>query len=131
MAAHNETGKWGERVAARYMEKQGYVIRDTDWHYGKRDLDIVAITPAQDVLVIVEVKTRSDDGVMDPMLAVNEAKIRNLAIAANAYVKQYAVESDIRFDIITVVGIDEAHCKVRHVEEAFNPLLLSSWNTRR
>ena len=131
MAAHNETGKWGERVAARYMEKQGYVIRDTDWHYGKRDLDIVAITPAQDVLVIVEVKTRSDDGVMDPMLAVNEAKIRNLAIAANAYVKQYAVEADIRFDIITVVGIDETHNKVHHAEDAFNPLLLSSWNARR
>lgn len=131
MAAHNETGKWGERVAVRYMEKRGYVIRDTDWRYGKRDLDIVAITPAQDVLVVAEVKTRSGDGVVDPMLAVNEAKIRNLAIAANAYVKQYAVEANVRFDIITVVGVDEGHCTVHHVEDAFNPLLLSAWNSRR
>ena len=44
MAKHNDLGKWGEDLAAEYLQKQGYVIRDRDWHCGKRDIDLVAIT---------------------------------------------------------------------------------------
>lgn len=125
MAAHNDVGKWGEQVAAKYLEAKGYIIKDRDYRIGKRDLDIVAINDTGDVLVIVEVKTRTDNMAIDPILAVNEAKMRNLAIATNAYVKQKAIDAEIRFDIISVVGIDENHCTVEHIEDAFNPLLLN------
>ena len=114
MAEHNDLGKWGEEVAACYLENHGYIIKDRDWRLGKRDLDIVAITEAQDLLVIVEVKTRSEGLTIDPILAVDETKMRNLAI-----------DADVRFDIITVVGMDSRHCDVIHTEDAFNPLLLS------
>lgn len=125
MAEHNDLGKWGEEVAACYLENHGYIIKDRDWRLGKRDLDIVAITETQDLLVIVEVKTRSEGLTIDPILAVDETKMRNLAIAANAYVKQMGIDADVRFDIITVVGMDSRHCDVIHTEDAFNPLLLS------
>lgn len=124
MAAHNEKGKWGERVAAAYLERHGYVVRETDWRFGKRDLDIIAVSEDQTLLVVVEVKTRSDDGLCSPLQAVDRAKMRNIAIATNMYVKQYAVDMDVRFDIITVVGSDEKHSNVLHIEDAFNPLLL-------
>lgn len=125
MATHNNVGKWGERVAAAYLEQQGYIVKETDWRMGNRDLDIVAITEPQDLLVIVEVKTRTDDGAQDPLLAVDVRKMRNLAIAANAYIKQMNIDAEVRFDIVTVVGTDEAHCRVEHVQDAFNPLLLN------
>ncbi len=125
MAAHNDVGKWGEQVAAKYLEAKGYIIKDRDWRTGKRDLDIVAINDTADVLVIAEVKTRTDNIALDPILAVNEAKMRNLAIATNSYVKQKAIDAEVRFDIISVVGIDENHCTVEHIEDAFNPLLLN------
>ena len=43
MASHNELGKWGEDVAATYLERQGYTIMERDWKSGHRDLDIIAL----------------------------------------------------------------------------------------
>ncbi|MBR5436719.1 MAG: YraN family protein, partial [Muribaculaceae bacterium] len=31
MAQHNDIGKWGEEVAANYLRKKGYTVRDTNW----------------------------------------------------------------------------------------------------
>ncbi len=43
MALHNETGKWGEQIACKYLMREGYRIVERDWKYGQRDIDIVAI----------------------------------------------------------------------------------------
>ena len=40
-----------------------------------------------------------------PEEAVDARKMRNLAIAANTYVKEQKVEKELRFDIVTVVGV--------------------------
>ena len=56
MAAHNDTGKWGEDLAAKYLEEKGYTIVERDWKSGRRDIDIIALD--DDVVVFVEVKTR-------------------------------------------------------------------------
>ena len=61
MAKHNELGKWGEDFAAEYLKEQGYFIRDRDWHCGKRDIDLVAISADLTTIVFVEVKTRTSD----------------------------------------------------------------------
>ena len=37
MAYHNELGKWGENVAADYLQRQGYTILYRDWKCGHRD----------------------------------------------------------------------------------------------
>ena len=76
MAKHNELGKWGEDFAAEYLKEQGYVIRDRDWHCGKRDIDLVAISADLTTIVFVEVKTRTSDEVSEPADAVNKQKIR-------------------------------------------------------
>ena len=52
MARHNEMGRWGEDVAAEYLRQQGYVIRERDWKSGRRDIDIIALTP--DALTVVD-----------------------------------------------------------------------------
>lgn len=123
MAAHNELGKWGEAEAADYLRRQGYVIRDVDWRFGKRDLDIVAVTEDAQCLVFVEVKTRSSADLQQPEQAVTPRKIRNLAIAANAYVRSVAGNFRVRFDIISVVGSKDKVESIEHIEDAFNPLL--------
>ncbi|PTL33291.1 endonuclease [Prevotella sp. oral taxon 376] len=124
MAKHNELGKWGEELAERYLIGKGYYIRDHDWKFGKRDLDIIAVSEQQNLLVFVEVKTRQDDKFIEPEAAVDLRKIRNLGIAANAYIKEFALDYEIRFDILTIVGTEAAHARIEHTENAFNPLLL-------
>ena len=69
MAKRNETGKDGESVARAFLEKQGYRITHTNWHWHHYELDIVAVKDA--CLVVVEVKTRSEDYLLAPEEAVD------------------------------------------------------------
>lgn len=124
MAEHNDLGVWGEDCAASYLEEQGYVIAERDWSVGKRDLDIIALSDDRQFLVIVEVKTRRDDELTEPEEAVDAAKIRNLAVAANAYVKMNEVDLPIRFDIISIVGKGKDDKRIEHIVDAFNPMLV-------
>ena len=124
MAEHNELGKWGEDEAALYLEDEGYVIIDRDWKIGKRDLDILALSPDGKTLAVVEVKTRSGDDYQRPEEAVDGRKMRNLAIAANAYVKEHQVDKELRFDIISVVGVGHQVEHLEHLKDAFNPMLI-------
>lgn len=124
MAEHNDLGKWGEDEAARFLERKGYEILERDWKMGKRDLDIIAVTEDRQTLVIVEVKTRKSEEYQEPEEAVNVSKMRNLAIAANAYIKQKELMQEVRFDIVSVVGGQSAVDHIEHIEDAFNPLLI-------
>ena len=124
MAEHNELGKWGEDEAALYLESEGYVVIGRDWKIGKRDLDILAVSPDGETLVVVEVKTRSGDEYQQPEEAVDGRKMRNLAIAANAYVKEHLVDKELRFDIISVVGVGHQVKRLEHLKDAFNPMLI-------
>ena len=109
MAKHNELGHWGEAFAAKFLENKGYTICERDWHYGKRDIDIIAFNPQHNILVFVEVKKR---------------KIKNIAIAANNYVKERKISYELQFDIISVIGHNEHNAKIEHIEDAFNPMLI-------
>ena len=117
MASHNELGKWGEDVAAAYLERQGYTIIERDWKSGHRDLDIIALDG--DTVVFVEVKTRSNRMFTDPEMAVDYQKIRHLQQAANHYIKYRHINHDIRFDIITVVGTMNDSPAIDHIKDAF------------
>ena len=43
MAQHNELGKWGEDIAARFLEEKGWYIRHRNWRHKHAELDIVCI----------------------------------------------------------------------------------------
>lgn len=122
MARHNDTGKWGEELAAETLRGKGYTIIECDWHSGHRDIDIIARTPDSRTVVFVEVKTRTQDIIMRPEDAVTEKKIRNIGLAANNYVKMFDVVDELRFDLVTIVGENPKVAKVEHIADAFNPL---------
>lgn len=124
MAAHNELGKWGEEKAADYLRTQGYTIVERDWRSGARDIDIIARTPDNATLVFVEVKTRKSKDVLRPEDAVTPSKARNIALSANNYVKMMHIDSLLRFDIISIVGTNDQNMRLKHIADAFNPMLL-------
>jgi putative endonuclease len=124
MAEHNDLGKWGEDEAVLYLEDQGYVIIDRNWKMGRRDLDILAYTPDGNTLVVVEVKTRTGAEYQQPEEAVTQSKMRSLAIAATAYVKECQVDKELRFDVISIVGCAHQVKSLQHLKDAFNPMLI-------
>ena len=119
MAQHNELGKWGEDMAAKFLEEKGYHIVARDWKDNHKDIDIVAIDT--DTLVFVEVKTRRNDFFLQPEQAVNGKKIKNITLAANRFIKMHQIDLQMRFDIISIVGTDESNCTINHIEDAFLP----------
>ncbi len=120
MADHNTLGKDGESAAIEYLVQQGYQILHTNWRKGRYELDIIART--DDELVVVEVKTRSGLDWMNPEEAVDSRKIRNIVIATDIYIKIFNVDLPARFDIISVVGT-YPDFEIDHIEDAFYPPL--------
>ena len=126
MAQHNDVGKWGERYALDVLDREGYILVETDWRppRGHRDLDIIAYTPDRRVMVFIEVKTRSRKHDIQPEDAVDRKKILNLQHAANQYIKMFNVKEEIRFDIISIIGDENSVKRYEHIVAAFNPNLL-------
>ena len=118
MATHNALGKAGENAAAKYLEQNGYAIRDRNWRKNHLELDIVAAK--DEGLIIVEVKTRSNTDCIEPQDAVNRQKIRRIVVAADAYIKHFCLDAPVRFDIITVIGEPGAF-RIEHIKDAFYP----------
>jgi len=115
MAAHNELGKWGEDLAADYLQRKGYTIIERDWKSGRRDLDIVAKNG--DVIVFVEVKTRCNSLYGQPEEAVDYRKLQSLQQAINHYIKFRHISQEVRFDIISIVGTIGAEPDIQHIQD--------------
>ena len=115
MAAHNELGKWGEDLAADYLQRKGYTIIERDWKSGRRDLDIVAKNG--NVIVFVEVKTRRNNLYGQPEEAVDYRKLQSLQQAINHYIKFRHIRQEVRFDIISIVGTIGAEPDIQHIQD--------------
>lgn len=121
MAAHNDFGAWGEKVAEDYLRHKGYSILERDWQYGHKDLDVIAYEDDTDTLVIVEVKTRHRENVTTALQSVSREKEKNIISAAYAFARSAGhFFPTIRFDIITVVG-SENNYELQHYPNIFKP----------
>jgi len=119
MADHHEVGKDGEARAANFLKEKGYDILETNWRYRRAEVDIIARD--EDVLVFIEVKTRSSAKWGAPELSVNARKQQLLADAASAYMEETNHGWAIRFDILSVIIINEAYEEIKHFQDAFLP----------
>ena len=115
MAAHNELGKWGEDLAAKFLKEQGYEILERDWKSGHHDLDIVAGN--EEGLAIVEVKTRRNRLFGDPEEAIDYKKRLSLQSAINHYIKAHHIKAPVRFDVISIVGTIGSTPEIDHIKD--------------
>ena len=76
MAAHNELRITREELAFDYLVSKGYQVKERKWRYQKAEVDIIA--QKDDVLAIIEVKTRSTDVFGDPQDFISKKKIKLL-----------------------------------------------------
>jgi putative endonuclease len=75
MAKHNELGALGEALAVEFLQKNKYKIVERNWRFKKAEIDIIA--QKNNVLAIVEVKTRSSNYFGNPQDFVNQKKIKS------------------------------------------------------
>lgn len=116
MAEHNELGKLGEELAVDFLQKSGYDILETNWVFQKAEIDIIA--QKENILAIVEVKTRSTIDFGLPQDFVKPKKIQLLVKAVNEYVISNDLDVEVRFDIIAVYK-EKNDYKIEHIDDAF------------
>lgn len=116
MATHNELGKKGEDLAVELLQKNNYKILERNWRFKKAEVDIIAIK--NDVLAVIEVKTRSSNYFGNPQDFVNQKKIQLLVEAINEYVTKKDLDVEVRFDIVAILK-NQKEFKIEHLKDAF------------
>lgn len=114
-------GKNGEQEAVNFLKNLGYLIVETNWRVRKLEVDIIANDNG--TLVIIEVKTRATDAFGDPETFVSKQKQANLVKAANEYVLQTNFNGETRFDVVSVLQINN-NLVVKHIQNAFHPSII-------
>jgi putative endonuclease len=116
LAQHTELGKKGEQLAVDFLLKNGYELLERNYRYDKAEVDIIALK--DDILAVVEVKTRSTLDFGNPQDFVKPKQIKNLVKAVDEYINKYDLELEVRFDIIAIVK-EGNRFKIEHLENAF------------
>lgn len=114
MGRKQVSGSYGESLANAYLRDLGFEILALNWRYRHWEVDVIAMDG--DVLVFVEVKSRSNLGFGQPMDFVDAKKQRNLIQAAEAYLECTDYQGEIRFDIVSVY-LDSS--KIELIKDAF------------
>jgi putative endonuclease len=105
MITTTEIGRFGERAAARFLQKNGYRISATNYHASHYEIDIVA--EDQNSIVFVEVKTRESKNAAIYGAAaesVTYSKRSRTLSASRSYLYENGnpENKEIRFDVIEV-----------------------------
>jgi putative endonuclease len=82
MAESHDLGQTGEDEAAMHLLEKGYRILRRNWKAGRHEIDIIAET--NEFIVFAEVKTRSDNYLVDPSDAVTREKQRSITLKRRA-----------------------------------------------
>ena len=116
MASHNELGKIGEGLAIAFLKDNGYKILEKNYRFQKAEVDIIAFK--DEILVGVEVKTRSTAHFGNPQEFVKTEQIQRLVLAMNHYAEEEDLDAEIRLDIVAIVKNASA-TKIELIEDAF------------
>ena len=110
-------GLQGERVAARWLLRDGWRLLDHRFRSGHRDIDLVMQRGT--TVAFIEVKARRGDAFGSPVEAVHFRKQRELGRSARVWVdRNGSTGQDYRFDVVGVL-ISGTTVRVRHVPDAF------------
>ena len=111
-------GEEGEKRAARFLSKRGYKVLLRNVRLGRGELDLICRDG--EVLVFVEVKTRSERPCSRPIDAVTQSKRRSIVHAAMLYLRELDFPNIIyRFDIVEVVAQESGSWDINVIQNVF------------
>ena len=107
-------GRIGERSACKFLKKKKYKIIEKNYTTKIGEADLIALYG--DLLVFIEVKTRSSVAYGQPGDAVEYNKQRKYVLLAEQYLLNHKEYSNkcVRFDVI-----ENLNGQINHIENAF------------
>lgn len=116
MANNIEVGKRGELIARKYLLENDYYIIDTNYRNKIGEIDIIA--SKNDILIFIEVKTRTNRNYGYPYEAVNKKKQEKIVYCSLLYIKHKKFDDiQLRYDIIEVYLTKTT--EINHIDNAF------------
>ena len=100
-------GRDSERLAAKFLTGQGFIIEAVNVRVPGGELDVVAREGG--VLCFVEVRSTSSDAWGGPLASVNAGKQRRFIRAVRWYLARHGDSAaEIRFDVVAITwrGLD-------------------------
>jgi len=114
MAVKDVVGAYGERLVARTLSDQGWVILDRNWRCELGEIDIVALDA--DALVVVEVKTRRSAAFGGAMEAVTARKVMRLRRLAARWLAEHGGRfGSVRIDVAAVTLPRAGSAHIEHL----------------
>jgi putative endonuclease len=112
-----ELGRAGEKAAADLLRRRGYEVVGTGFRARRGELDLVCRRGAE--LVVVEVKTRTDEEFGTPAEAVGPRKRRALMAAAAEYRALAGWRGPIRYAIVGLTVRPDGAFALELIEDPF------------
>ena len=117
MSYNISRGKEGENLAKEYINSKGYRILETNYRNKIGEIDIIAFD--KDILVFLEVKTRTSISYGYAFEAVDIRKQKKIISTSILYIKyKNYIDTQIRYDIIEIYLTKNP--KINHLENAFH-----------
>jgi putative endonuclease len=112
-----KVGQFGENLVCDFLTKKGYKIIAQNVKLGFQEIDI--ITKKEDLIVFVEVKTRTNNIFGDAELAVDTLKINNLKKAIEKYIVINNLDGEnIRLDLVVVdIKKEKKTANIKHYSD--------------
>ena len=98
---NKDTGDFGEKMAADYLLANGFEILAKNWRYQHLEIDIIA--SKNNMLHIVEVKTRTSNEFGFPEQMIGKHKMQLLKNAAAHYQYDHPSWKWLQFDVIAIL----------------------------
>lgn len=116
MNSKKDLGQKGEAMAEKFLKNKGYETLQRNYRYRHAEIDL--ITKKDDLLVFVEVKTRTSTTFGMPETFVEAHQAEKITEAAEEYMEETGWEGQIRFDIIAIIWRGR-QSEIEHIEDAF------------
>jgi len=112
-------GRWGEKIAAGFLDKKGYMVIERNFRTPYGEIDLIAQDGA--MLVFVEVKTRATDTYGTPEASITSQKREHIIAAAQSYLQSLtAPPFNWRIDVIAIRKLKSTdQPEIIHFENAF------------
>jgi len=106
-------GTWGETIALRHLEKEGFQVLARNWRSGSYELDLIALD--KEVLVFIEVRTRSAEAKVPGYWSIRPRKRKALQKAALAYRKTLSRQPRThRLDVVEIRRHNDRQYDLNH-----------------
>ncbi|MEG1501827.1 MAG: YraN family protein [Synergistaceae bacterium] len=111
---HLKLGIFGENLAEKFLQDNGYKIIDRNKRYKTGEIDIIALIDNE--IVFAEVRTRSVNSLMPSDKTIGPLKFKKMQHAAQIWIESNCYDGFCRIDLIAITIYQDNSHRIEHIK---------------